>query len=238
MNRALFLLWLACFAWWTAPLNAGWYYAAAAAAGGSSFSDAFTRADSASLGANWTEGAGDASIASNTLSLQGEGYVENSMFYSGTACTTVNQYVKVTLTTLTPDAYPEVLFRVTAAGSPCYSVFLWATEDQITFVRKPTLGDNVYTTIQTVTSISISAGQAWGLTITGTGTAVVLRGWANPTGAAPTSASNWGGDTTPEFTCTDDPGTPVDTGSYVGIGGEQNLAGYIVLDDFSGGDIP
>ena len=209
----------------------------AVAVSGAAFSDDFTRGDAANLGANWAEPAGDWRIVSNTAVAFDGSYVENLAVYTATACNTVNQYVKVSIPTFAASTYASVAFRYSASGSPLYRVYMWVTEDSTTFTRGATAADGSPQTVQTVAA-TVVAGDSWGWTCTGTGNSVEIRGWRNPTGNTPTSATNWGGDTTPDVTFTDNPTTPVDTGNNVGIGGEQNSSSGIIFDNFFGGDIP
>ena len=205
----------------------------------SAFSDDFNRTSSASLGANWTEAAGDGSIVSNTLLQVNTGsYAENVYAYTGTACATVNQYVKVTFQFLTGADYPAIILRYTDASSPMYAIFFFNSEDRVIWTRKANAADGSFTTIQTVDPFTVASGDVYGVTIDGTGTSTVVRIWRTPPSNTPTSSSNWGGDTTPDATFTTDPASPVDTGNYVGLGGETGSAGNVVFDNFFGGDCP
>lgn len=208
-----------------------------AAAGGVAFSDDFNRANGDSLGANWTEAAGDLDIVGNTMECLTLGWGENIAAYTGTSCGSVNQYVKATFVTSgTASArYPCIVFRYTNASSPMYKIFFWIDENQITFTRAATAADGSYEVVQTVTSITLALTDTVGATITGLGNNVEVRCWINPTGL-PTSATDWNGDTTPDATFTTNPTTPIDTGNFVGLGGE---IGNVVLsfDNFFGGGL-
>lgn len=209
--------------------------------GGQSFTDTFTYSNSddvASVSSSaWSELSGNAWIISNELAMYGGSYVENTTMHTS-ATDTADQYVKVDIPVFTAGSYAEIAFRITDASSPMYAVYLWLTEDQATFNRKATASDGSYETVETDASVTVAQGQTWGFTCSGSGSSVVIRGWTNPTGDAPTSATNWGGDTTPELVFTDDPTTPVNSGTHVGLGGEMNSGDAIRFDNFFGGDIP
>lgn len=69
----------------------------AAGGGGAAFSDDFNRADSTSLGANWTEQTSDIEIFSNTFRIVSGSFV-NTVAIFNTATTTVNQYAQFSVT--------------------------------------------------------------------------------------------------------------------------------------------
>ena len=193
-----------------------------AAPSGVNFSDNFNRADSTNLGANWTEASGDAEIVSNIMRLMTGGYADNFMIYTGTATSTVDQYVKFTIeAAFTADArFPCVVFRYTNTSTPFYVVFFNVNGDNLTWQRYATTA-GAATVIETSGTLAIATGDIFGVTISGTGTATVVRVWKTPTGDIPTSESDWGGDTTPDISFTVDPASAVNTGNNVGIGGEQ-----------------
>lgn len=201
-----------------------------------SFSDDFNRADSDSLGANWTEAVGDADIFSNTLRLSTGSFGNIVAVYSGTACDGVDQYVKVALTN--PQGFPQIILRYTNASSELYVLELDASSDTVTWYHRAT-PDASGTQIGSPLSVAFTEADIIGVTITGTAANTDIRIWVNPTGL-PTAADNWDGDTTPDGSwLTTDPGAnAVDQGTLVGIGGQQNLADTVRLDDFFGGDIP
>ena len=240
MKRILAFLALASCAFagtWISSPGKGSHAAAGGGGGGNeAFSDTFT--GTGALSASWTNAAGGGTRDSDGWIPTASAWAENVSAYTGTACDTTQQYVKITLGTAGGGSYPGVIFRYTNASSPMYQVFMWSDEDQVTFVRKATAGDASPETVQTVTGVTIASGQAWGWTIAGSGSSVVIRGWLNPTGDTPTSSLNWGGDTTPDVTLNNNPTTPVDTGNFVGIGGEVNNLSNMKLDNFFGGDAP
>lgn len=210
-----------------------WRRGRAAAGGGSgaAFSDDF----SGTL-ANWTEDAGDIVISGGRLSVNTGGYSKISARYTGTSTNTVNQYVKLSFPAFVDTNFPFVILRGSASGNPYYAVE-FARSNAAQWYRYANAADSSPVAVSASTSLTVSAGDTFGLTITGTGTATVIRIWRNPTGL-PSAADNWNGDTTPEITWTDDPASAVNTGNQVGFGGFFGAAGQVQVDDFFGGDIP
>ena len=204
-------------------------------AGGASFSDNFDRANNDSLGANWTEAAGDQDITSNQLGAMTTGFAKNLAIYSGTSCNTVNQYAKIKIVAGIAG-FIHLVFRYTDSSSAYYAVEVENDGDSnCRWYYYPTAAGSG-TEIAATTFTGGANGDTFGITLTGTGTSTEVRMWRNPTGAAPDSAISWGGDTTPDSSFTTDPPTPVNTGSKVGLQAFHNSAN--TLDDFSGGDIP
>ena len=226
---------------WVASPGKGSHAPAGGGAGNEAFSDDFIRANSTNLGANWTEAAGNGSIASNRLSVTADAYVENVYAYTGTTCDTANTYVRAVLTTAAGSNYPAIVLRYSAAGSPMYSIVFSMTEDRVEWIRKATASDGAGVTVGSTGgngTQTVTQGDTWAVTIDGTGTSTVVRCWRNPTGNTPTSNANWGGDTTPDITLTDNPASPVDTGNNVGLGGATNASENIQWTAFFGGDTP
>lgn len=209
---------------------------APAAAGPTSFSDDFNRADSDSLGANWTEADTDIDIASNTATVPLTfDNTRNLAVYTGTACTTVNEYVKVAAT-FSGTCKPELVLRYTNSSTAFYTLYFDTTNNLLYWEHLTQIG-GTETTVGGPTALTIATGDTLAATITGTGAGTEIRLWVNATGAAPDSATSWGGDTTPDVSFTDNPASAVDTGPYVGICGLANNVNA-VFDNFSGGDIP
>jgi hypothetical protein len=204
------------------------------------FSDDFNRADSASLGANWTEVAGDASIASSKYNIVTSGFGVVTSIYSATACNTVNQYIKATLGVINVQ-YPWLVFRYTDSSSPYYAFQLDGNNGTFQWYKYDNAADTEGTEIGTAVDVGagLVSGETFGITITGSGANTDVRIWRDVTGL-PSAADNWNGDTSPDATwLTTDPGaSAVDTGNYLGIGGQSGSANTLTLDGFSGGDIP
>lgn len=213
--------------------------AAAGGGGGSpsAFSDDFDRANGDSLGANWTEAAGDADIVSNEYRISTGGFGVVTSVYTGEACTTANQYVMITIDD-TFLQYPWVVLRYTDSSSPYYAVQFDGNNGTAEWYKFDDASDTSGDSIGTVDTGADLTGVAMALTITGTGASTVVRIWRTP-GGLPSAADNWNGDTSPDGSLTDDPGAnAVDTGIYVGIGGQVSAADTLTLNNFFGGDIP
>lgn len=203
--------------------------------GGASFSDDFNRADSASLGANWTEAQGDAKILSNAYTSVTGSFGQIVSIYSGAACTTTDQYVRATLAQFPASSQIHSIFlRYTDASTEFYEIQISSFGNTIKWMHwtaiagtQTEIASQSYTPTYPVTAL--------GVTISGTGNSTVINVWTDASGL-PTGDGNWNGDTSPNFTFTDNPANPVDAGNYVGIGGLTSTEFY--FDDFAGGDTP
>ena len=199
--------------------------------------DDFNRADSASLGGDWTEANGDAEIFSNTMRIV-TGSFTNVFIPHNTALSGVDQYVKLQLGA--DVQYPIIMFRYTDASSPFYALYVDGNAGTVDWAHLPTASGSS-TTIEAAGSLGgnvANGGDTVSFTITGTGTSTTVRGWRNTTANAPTDAATWDG-VGPAFTMVTDPGSPVNTGNQIGIGGTQGGAGSVLrYDNFWGGDIP
>ncbi len=200
------------------------------------FSDNFNRADSDSLGANWTEAANDCDIVSNQASWPTTfDFSEKAAIYSGTACTTTTNYVKITLDAV-GVALPSVIFRYTNSSSAFYELYLDVTNQKLKWYHWTAVGG-------TQTLINGPAGASFtftlpvtiGVTWTGAGNSTTVRTWLTPSANAPTSATSWDGGAA-TVVISDDPASAVDSGGYIGMGGVSN--GTLLADDFFGGDVP
>jgi hypothetical protein len=205
----------------------------AAAVGGAAFSDDFNRTDSDSLGANWTEAGNDAKIAGNQFVTVTGGFASVVAIYSGTACNTLSQYVKTTMSDGGGINICSYYFRFTDASTEHYEVRLDANNSLFRWFHWDQIGGTA-TEIASVAH-SFSFPLTVGIMVYGTGNDTVVDVWVGPTGL-PTGDGNWNGDNTPSYSLTTDPGNPVDTGSKVGIGGQTNVE--VIHDDFFGGDVP
>jgi hypothetical protein len=203
---------------------------------GKSFTDDFNRGDNDTVGANWTEAYQDWDISSNTVIFFTEDSV-GVLVYSGQATDTINQYVKVKFADFQISGwdYPGVVVRYVNSTSPFYGIIHSASENTITWQSFPVVEGNG--TVIGSSSLTFATGDSLGVTIEGTGDDTIVRIWKNPTGAAPTTISSWGG-SGPDVTLSDNPGTAADTGKYVGIRGYKDAATTLSFDDFSGGDLP
>lgn len=193
------------------------------------FSDNFDRADSTDLGSNWTETLGNSTITSNALVLAPlDADVDN--IYTGATFATTEQYLKVTITWSATGTYPWATLRSNAGGTVAYLIVFKPTEGVIEWFGGGS--------IQTATSVTLNSGDSYGITISGTGNDTVVRIWLNPTGDSPSAADTWGGDSSPDWTFTNNPGSPVDggAGTYAGLGGYVD-DGVTSFNDFFAGDI-
>lgn len=207
--------------------------ATAAGGGGlASFSDNFNRADNASMGANWTEIAGNIDIASNKASGQDTAdFSEKEAVYSGASTSTANQYWKFTISG-TGACRPSVILRYTNSGSPFYEVQFdtvnvhWNHWTAVAGTKTP------ITTPGFVCTFPATIGG----TITGTGNSTVIRLWLSPTANAPDAGGATWDSASPTLTISDDPPSAVNTGALMGVGGFSS--GVLTWDDFFGGDVP
>ena len=201
--------------------------------GAVNFSDDFNRADSTSIGSNWTEANGDFGISSNTLRLNSGSFVENMAIWSGNATPNAYQYLKATIVN-DAGGFISFLLRYENSSSPFYILY----HDQNAgweWYRYASVG-GASTLIQSGDSGTFADGDSYGITIDGTGNSTVIRIWKNPTANTPVSASEWdSGDTTPELSLTNDPASPCDAGRYLGIGGSVSGASTAAFDNFYGG---
>lgn len=76
------------------------------------------------------------------------------------------------------------------------------------------------------------------LSWTGTGDSTVIRVWRAPTANTPASYDHWDAADSPTITFTANPGTPVDSGARIGIGGYEDAANQISFNNAFWGDAP
>jgi hypothetical protein len=192
------------------------------AAGGAAFSDDF--AGTGTLGANWTVTTGTWGRVSGQCSLSSIGGCLAG--YTGTACTTLDQYVKATLSTIS-SSYPALVFR-RENGTPTNNYYVY--KDGLTIVWANDAGGSIQSA-----SMSLSNGDSLGITVTGTGSSTIVRVWKNPAANTPTSLTVWGG-ASPDVTFTNNSSVASDSGTTVGLGGNNQSS--LIYDDFFGGDVP
>jgi hypothetical protein len=204
-------------------------------ASGVTITDDFDRADSATLGANWTISVGSIGITNNQAIQITEGYGQ-ILAKCATETSSVTQYGKVTLDgsqALGSGIYPQILLRVNGTAE-CYAVEARPNEDQIVWlVYTNTTGGNA-TTIASAAA-TVATNSTWGATISGTGTSTTIRVWIDPTNT-PATADSWDGDATPTVTFTDNPANEANTGKGVGVAVYASNLGYVRLNNFTAGD--
>lgn len=199
--------------------------------GGASFSDDFNRADSDSLGANWTEADADVDISSNKLLFR-DGSFATIFAVHNTSTGSAVQYVQ--FETSAAAGYMQIVFRYTDASTPFYYLEFGSTT--VNWFYMPQIGGTP-TQINAVSG-TISAGSTISATITGSGDSTIVRIWDDATGGTlPSAADNWNGDTTPTATLTDNPATAVNSGNYVGLGCQQSAADSNSVNNFWGGGL-
>jgi len=197
-------------------------------------SDDFNRANSDSLGANWTEAAGDQDILTNELDMVSMDFVEQIVIYGASSGT--NQYVKATWSgTQSSSIFPRFVLRYTNGSTEFYSIEIDAADGAEWSHNTQLAGTG---TVIATAAIAVAEGDVFAATITGTVNSTEVRIWKNPTGDMPDSATSWGGDSTPDITWLEDPGNPVDSGNFTGLGVFHNEGGGgVTFDNWSTGDL-
>ena len=193
------------------------------------FNETFTAGDSDSLGSNWTEAAGDIDIFSNSMRLSAAPWADNFAIYTGAACATADQFIRFVYTT--EGGYPQIPFRYTNSTSPFY--YAEFSNTTVDWYRVSQIGGSTTKINASAGSVTLSSGVGIGITCVGTGNSTEFKIWINPTSGSPNLPSTWGAAT---VTFTDNPGSPVDSGPYVGMGGVQGTANTVRFDTIYGGD--
>jgi hypothetical protein len=152
-----------------------------------------------------------------------------------TPCVTIDQYFTAFHNTLNANSKFYYLLRYTDGATPFYAIVFDTTADTVTWKRM-TVDGTVDEVIGAATALTVNAGDWFVATVEGTGNATTVRVWRNPTLSLIYSATDVGGDTTPDVTFTDNPATPVDSGSYVGWGAYGAAAQDVGTDGVEGGD--
>lgn len=203
---------------------------------GQSFSDDFDRANGDSLGANWTEAAGDIDIASNQAAQQSGSFAKVLAIYSGQATDTAVQYCKVTVVTPGGNPYAEIVLRYTDSSSPYYTLGMSVSDDTVQWLHYANVAGSS-TDVSSASAMTFASTFTVGVTITGTGDSTIVRVWNAPTADAPTSASSWDGEAA-DVEFTDNPASPVNTGAYIGLEAYGAAAADVAFNNFFGGDVP
>lgn len=196
------------------------------------FSDNFNRSNASTLGAEWTTRAGQWGTFDNQAENQ-TGSVSTAIATYNTGSNTITTYQRVTLVNIASVRRPGLVFRFTDASSAFYVIELGGDNSTVAWKHFTAIGGTESTIAST--SQSVSLGDVWGITITGTGDDTVVRCWLNPTATSPVSASEWDtGDTTPEVTFTANPASPVNSGTFGGLYAVSNAE--MLLDNWHYGD--
>lgn len=220
-----------------AAIQQGWFGALKPAGGGGGLPvhDPFTGTDG-SPGANWTVNAGDADRVSDELAFITPDFGLIHLTHA-TPVSGLSGFAKYTLKEGggSSNKFPGVVFRYTNSSSPYYTAQV-ACDGNYFWSRYASVG-GVETQIATGSlGSSIADDDSVGVTWTGTGTGTIVRIWKNPSGNAPSNLSTWGG-ASATVELTDDPASPVDSGTTVGLTCVQNTGlGNTVIDDFRFGD--
>jgi hypothetical protein len=202
-----------------------------------SYAETWGCADSDNLDCDvdWTEVQGDLDIAFN-VGTNGAGGFAKTLATAPTL-SSAEQYGLVTIRTTGGNAYDGLCFRITDSSSPYYELVFQTFEQLISWNMYSNAADTTAEVLNAGQAVTINDTDAFGVTITGTGTSTIIRVWRNPTGSV-TAADNWNGDTTPDLTFTDDPASPVNTGNMAGFSLYANSAGNANVDNITLGDTP
>ena len=200
------------------------------------YSDDFNRTNSVTPGASWNENVTGVVITGNTLGFTDPGSTATVVWTQPVAVSC--QYQKATFWYTDGEAVAGgMLFRCsnTTNGS-CYQVIFDAGNDLVVWYEIPNMSTPWAGNWIAQASLFFAPGDVLGVTLELTGTNTVVRVWRNPTGL-PTRANNWNGDTTPDVTLTQNPPTPRDAGTFLGLLGAPLEAGSTVYWDnwFGGG---
>lgn len=199
--------------------------------------DDFTRANAATLGANWVDVAGGHSIVGNAARSELESFAKNvSVWHRPTQ--TVNQWISHTYhQNGSAGGFIGPVFRFEDEDSPCYISDFNAT--QLYWGYYPdieTVSGNGQRNIIDGATHGIADGERATWAISGTGAATRMRIWRNPTGDIDPGGVTWGG-ADPTLNNLIDAGDSADIGKELGICGFQNTS-VVTLDNFAAGDIP
>jgi beta-glucanase (GH16 family) len=196
------------------------------------FVDTFNRGDGDSLGRQWDEHSGDVDIVNSNLTLMTT-LTDDVAIYSR-PMPTINQFFKGVIgSTFAAGTFGcGPLFRYTNGTSPHFFVKFNPAADTVSFYHKTANGGTF--TVMSTAALTINNGEAFGVTINGTGASTIVRVWKNPTSDVPDSATSWGGDSSPDVTLDmggHGSGFFVDSGLFAGIGGTPSALGGLDWDN-------
>ena len=199
------------------------------------YSDDFNRANSSTLGSSWNENVSGVSILDNALGFISTGAYSSAVWTQPVPISC--QYQKAMVSwTAGKDCLIGMLFRCsnTTSGS-CYKIVFETATDTVYWDSVPNMTSPSSSTSIGTASLTIAPGNTIGITLELLGNNTIVRIWLNPTGL-PTRANNWNGDTTPNLTMTQNPATPRDAGTFLGlIGAPLEADADLEWDDWYGG---
>lgn len=170
------------------------------------------------------------------------GFAEDLGIYSATALTTTSGYIRADLVSIPSGAqFPCFVFRYTNSSTPFYEIQFLVDSDAVEWFQVTQIGGS-FNSINSQ-ALTIAQGDKLAITWEGTGNSTVVRVWrttsAGTLNDTPFSVAFWNdGSDGPDVTFTTDPGSPVNSGSFVGIGGYVVPSPTAQWDNFFGGDAP
>jgi hypothetical protein len=199
------------------------------------YSDNFNRANSSTVGASWNENITGVQIVSNQVQFTFTGGYTSIVWTQPVAVSA--QYAKVSIDWA--PGQPIIagfLFRCSNTSNGTGYRLVWdSTADIIYWQQVSNMTTTGGGTDIASAAFSINVGETIGATLELTGNNTIVRVWKNPTGL-PSRANNWNGDTTPDVTFTQNPATPRDAGTFIGlIGFAGTSSADLLLDDWFGG---
>jgi hypothetical protein len=205
------------------------------------FSDDFNRV---SLGANWSVVSGACDLSANKFRANTASFAFNLALYQ-TGSFGVTQYIKTKMVTGQGE-FAMWAFRYLNSSSPFYLVYFsgggGGNHNKFEWQSYASLGASGNGLAPLTAAQTFVDGDTLGIIVSGTGTGTSVKLFKNPVAAAPLSATHWDSGDTPMATINwtggfPGTGSPANTGTFMGIGGEQTVANTITHDDFAGGAI-
>jgi hypothetical protein len=219
------------------------------------FSDPFTGTSTTyfTAGNPWTVTKGDWHLVSDTAEQQstptGDTHDDDIIVYN-TSCTAVEQYFRYKIVNVpgTDYQYWGAMFRWPNI-TDTYYLLQWARyEDDWEWTWRDTngVGEARLATLPATAATRMAAGDTVGITLSGVGTAAVIRVWKNPTNISPVNATNWDAASDPpdgtltwglNVSPTPSSSLAVNTGYKLGFQIFNNQSTKLQIDNFYGGDI-
>jgi hypothetical protein len=143
-----------------------------------------------------------------------------------TSLGTIQHWAKMKL--VQSQYYPGVVLRYDSGNTYYYAVTAHHSNGNgVVRIRNVSDGSQADASM-TFGPVTVSNGDTWAASVEGTGNDTIFRVWQNPSGGCP---SEWGA---ADWTITDNPSNPADSGNQVGVMVHGNYT--ITVDDFSAGD--